>query len=288
MISGLALRRLKQAEHITVFTGAGMSAESGIPTFRDCFEGLWAKYDPMDVATPRAFQAHPQLVWDWHVQLAETVRRAIPNAGHRAVAQLQAAVKKVTVVTQNIDNLHQAAGSTEVIELHGNLFRLKPFNDEEALFANGRSPIICPVCDGYAAPECGDPYASREDIESFEVVAGPVPRCPGCESLLRPAVVWFGEMLEAKLLEGAVSAVEQCDAMICIGSSLEVEPAASLPYRALQRGAVVIEINPSPTALSVKADASLLGPAGEILPALLKEVWDMTIPDGPIFTRKRG
>ena len=273
MISSSVLGRLRLADHVAVFTGAGMSAESGIPTFRDRFEGLWAKYDPMDVATPWAFKANPQLVWDWHVQLADTVRRAKPNPGHHAVASLQNVVKKISVITQNIDNLHQTAGSREVLELHGNLFRLQPFIDEEAAFADGREPIICPVCDGYAAAEYGDPYASKEDMENIEVEAGPVPRCPGCEARLRPAVVWFGEMLDPMILERAMTAVDQCDALICIGSSLEVEPAASLPYRALQRGAVVIEINPSPTALSDRADASLIGPAGEILPALLQQVW---------------
>ncbi len=266
-------RRLALAEHIAVFTGAGMSAESGVPTFRDRFEGLWAKYDPMDVATPWAFKANPQFVWDWHVQLADTVRKARPNAGHHAVASLQSVVKKVSVITQNIDNLHQAAGSQNVLELHGNLFRLQPFIDEEAAFADGREPIICPVCDGYAAAEYCDPYAGKEDMENIEVVAGPVPRCPRCEARLRPAVVWFGEMLDPMVLEGAMAAIDQCDALICIGSSLEVEPAASLPYRALQRGAVVIEINPSPTTLSARADASLIGPAGEILPMLLQTVW---------------
>lgn len=272
LVSTSIIGRLQQAEQIAVFTGAGMSAESGIPTFRDRFEGLWAKYDPMTVATPAAFQANPQFVWDWHVQLADTVRKAVPNPGHRAVAQLQEAVKRVTVITQNVDNLHQAAGSKDVLELHGNLFRLKSFVDEDAIFLSELRPFICHVCDGYAVGSV-DSYAGKEDLENIDLVAGPIPRCPGCESLLRPSVVWFGEMLDPSILERAISAVDQCDALICIGSSLEVEPAASMPFQALKRGALVIEVNPTPTELSDRADASLLGPAGEILPALLREVW---------------
>lgn len=266
-------RRLLDARRVCVFTGAGMSAESGIPTFRDRGEGLWAKYDPMVVATPMAFMANPQFVWDWHVQLANTVRAASPNPGHMAIAALQDIVKAVTVITQNIDNLHQGAGSKNVLELHGNLFRLKSFVDEEAIFAAELSPTICHVCDGYAL-EYLDPYVSKEDMGKIELVEGPVPLCPGCASRLRPDVVWFGELLEPDILESAFNAVDQCDALICIGSSLEVEPAASLPYRALERGAVVIEINPTHTELSASVDAFLQGPAGELLPALLREVWN--------------
>lgn len=127
-----------------------MSAESGIPTFRDRMTGLWANIDPMEIATPWAFRAQPQRVWDWHVHLAGAVRAAAPNAGHRAVADLEQRGVHVTVVTQNIDNLHQRAGSTKVIELHGNLLRLKSFVDEEEAFAAEQAPLICPVCDGYA------------------------------------------------------------------------------------------------------------------------------------------
>lgn len=250
-----------------------MSAESGIPTFRDPFEGLWAKYDPQDVATPQAFRRDPQFVWDWHVQLAETVRKGKPNAGHLAVAKLQHCVGSVTVITQNVDNLHQAAGSREVTELHGNLFRLKPFVDEEAVFAGGRSPVICAACDGYAESEHCDPYAGAEDFEGIELKAGPVPRCPGCGALLRPDVVWFGEMLDPQVLMNAMRTASECDGMICIGSSLEVEPAASLPFHALERGAAVIEINPLPTGLSDLADAFLAGRSAEVLPRLVEFVW---------------
>lgn len=277
MLSPAVLHRIKAAAHVCVFTGAGMSAESGIPTFRERTEGLWAKHDPLEVATPEAYKKNPQLVWDWHVHLAEKVRKASPNAGHLAVAELQKFVSRVTVITQNVDNLHQEAGNRDVLELHGSLFRLTAFVDEVEASANGLTPAICPLCKGYAVWEHCDHFADRSDLEEIELAAGRVPRCPGCGALLRPDIVWFGEMLNPRVLEGAVDAADSCDVLICVGSSLEVEPAASLPYRALRRGAAVVEINPVPTALSATADASLIGKAGDILPRLLKQVWGIEI-----------
>jgi NAD-dependent deacetylase len=276
MIPDTLRHRLHVCKKIIVFTGAGISAESGIPTFRDRFEGLWAHYDPQDIATPHAFRANPQLVWDWHVHLAETIRRARPNPGHVAVACLQRHVPNLTVVTQNIDNLHQAAGSCEVVELHGNLFRLKAFIDTDELFAGNRSPIICPVCDGYALDEECDPYASREDLAAIELKAGPVPCCPGCRAMLRPDIVWFGEPLAHDAIDAAWQAIDACDLFICVGSSLEVQPAASLPWRAQWRGATVIEINMFPTELSRKADLFLQGSAATLLPELIEDVWGPT------------
>jgi NAD-dependent deacetylase len=265
--------RLRTSRHVVVFTGAGMSAESGIPTFRDAQTGLWAKFNPAEVASTEAFRNNPQLVWDWYVHRAEFVRRAEPNAGHRAVAKLQDLIPNVTVITQNIDGLHQAAGSQTVLELHGSLHRLKAFVDPDELFEGDVSPIICPVCNGYALYEHCDPYATKEDLAALELKAGPVPGCPGCGALLRPDIVWFGEPLDIDTLDSAMWATDQCDAMICIGSALEVQPAASLPFRARQRRTLVIEINPEPTALSAEADAFLQGKAAEILPALVERVW---------------
>lgn len=272
MLSESHLQRLHAAQKVTVFTGAGMSAESGIPTFRDRFEGLWATVDPEQVATPWAFRANPQFVWDWHVHLADAIRKARPNSGHDAIARLEALVPSVTVLTQNIDNLHQAAGSTRVFELHGNLFRLKAFVDPDELFAGDASPIICYVCDGYALAEQVDPYADKSDLAAIELKAGRIARCPACGALLRPDVVWFGEPLDPDVLDAAWAAAEACDVMLCIGSSLQVEPAASLPWRALQRGALMIEINPDPTPLSgADGVVSLLGKSGELLPRLLAQ-----------------
>jgi NAD-dependent deacetylase len=233
--------------------------------------GLWAHTDPMEVANPDAFRANPQRVWDWHVHIAGAVSAAKPNPGHEAIARLAARGPRVNVITQNIDGLHSAAGSSEVIELHGNLFRLKPFVDEAAAFAAPEPPVICGVCDGYAAWAGCDRYATREDLAELRLAPGPVPRCPCCGALLRPDVVWFGEMLDPMVLDAAMDAVDACDALLCIGSSLEVEPAASLPWRALRRGVPVVEINPQPTALSPHV-AFLRGKAAEILPQLLAAI----------------
>jgi NAD-dependent deacetylase len=257
---------------LVIFTGAGMSAESGIPTFRDRLTGLWAHTDPMEIATPWAFRADPQRVWDWHVHLAEAVRAAAPNAGHRAVADLERCGVELTVITQNIDNLHQRAGNSNVVELHGNLLRLKSFIDEGAAFAAETPPVICPVCDGYAVWDECDPYADRSDLLAIELCPGRVPRCPGCGALLRPDVVWFGEPLAPEALDAAWNAVEACDLLIAVGASLEVEPAASLPWRALHKGARVIEVNPVPTALAGHCHQNIAGSAADVLPELLKRV----------------
>lgn len=273
MIPNVLLQHLRTCQNIVVFTGAGISAESGIPTFRDRFEGFWARFDPQEVATPQAFRTNPQLVWDWHVYLADTIRRAQPNAGHAAVARLANHVPCLTVITQNIDSLHQKAGSNNVLELHGSLFRLKAFVDPDELPDPNVSQVICPVCDGYAVHEHCDPYATKEDLTGIELKAGLVPRCPCCGALLRPDIVWFGEPLEFDILEGAMRAADQCDVLICIGSSLEVQPAASIPYRAKWSKALVVEVNPEPTSLSLDADVFLKGTATEILPRLLEQVW---------------
>lgn len=256
------------ARRIVIFTGAGMSAESGIPTFRDRGTGLWADIDPMDVATPLAFRDDPQRVWDWHVHLAEAVRVAEPNAGHLAVADLEAKGAAVTVITQNIDNLHQLAGSNRVIELHGNLLRLKPFVDEW-IEADPQTLVSCPMCGGRALPEALDPFASPESLSGIELRAGPVPRCPCCGSYFRPDVVWFWERLSDTAVEDAQEAADFCDVLIAVGASLAVEPAASLPWRALNRGARVIEVNPHPTHLAAACQESYAGSAVEVLPELL-------------------
>jgi NAD-dependent deacetylase len=269
MIDPDLLAELSAVRAVVVFTGAGMSAESGVPTFRDRMTGLWAHTDPMEIATPTAFRRQPQRVWDWHAHLAESIRAARPNAAHLAIAGLERRGVKVTVVTQNIDSLHQRAGSRNVIELHGNLLRLKSFVDTDAAFATTRDPVICPACDGYAEAEACDPYADRSDFAALELRAGPVPRCPCCDALLRPDIVWFGEMLDPEVIEAAWNAVEDCDLLIAVGASLEVEPAASLPWRALGQGARVIEINPEPTALAEYCHASVAATAVDALPGLL-------------------
>jgi NAD-dependent deacetylase len=206
------------------------------------------------------------------VQLAERVRAAQPNAGHLAIAALEQAGLEVTVITQNVDALHHRAGSRAVVELHGNLLRLKSFVDEAAAFA-AESPTICRVCDGYAVWESCDPYADSGDLAGIELRAGPVPRCPGCGALLRPDVVWFGEPLAAEAIDAAWNAVDRCEVLFAVGASLEVEPAASLPWRALHNGARVVEVNPAPTALAGQCHAGIRGAAAEVLPDLFARIW---------------
>lgn len=221
------------ARRIAVLTGAGISAESGIPTFRDALTGLWSRFRPEELATPEAFVANPKLVWDWYAWRRAKVAEVAPNAGHVALARLQQR-KPLTLVTQNVDGLHQQAGSRDVIELHGNIRRVKCFDQ-------------------------GHP-AERWDE------GGEVPRCARCGSLLRPDVVWFGEMLPEHALASATAAAAGCDVFLSVGTSSVVEPAASLALHAKRNGACVIEVNPEDTPLTRFADHSLRGKAGAVLP----------------------
>jgi NAD-dependent deacetylase len=236
------LRVLRAAQHIAVLTGAGVSAESGIPTFREAQTGLWAQFQPEDLATPEAFERNPGLVWDWYAWRGELVRRARPNPGHDALAEMQRRVPKLSLITQNVDGLHQRAGSTDVIELHGNLGRAK---------------------------------CSRENIviEEWAEIGETPPHCPRCGANLRPDVVWFGERLPPAALEAAAQAANTCDVFFSIGTSSLVEPAASLARAAVRRGAAVVEVNPAITPLTSRATFVLQGASGEILPVLIKATW---------------
>jgi len=231
-------RALRSARFIAALTGAGVSAESGLATFRDAQTGLWARFDPRELATPSAFARNPKLVWDWYAWRRERVVTAQPNAGHRALADLEARVPEFLLVTQNVDGLHQRAGSRSVVELHGNITRVK---------------------------------CSREGtiVERWEKSEGEVPRCPNCGAFLRPDVVWFEELLPADGLAAAEDAARRCDLLLVAGTSAEVYPAAGLPTLTRERGATVVEINPSSTALSSRADYVLRGTSGTMLPALL-------------------
>jgi NAD-dependent deacetylase len=233
---------LRSAQHVAVLTGAGVSAESGIPTFRDAQTGLWAQYRPENLATPEAFERNPKLVWDWYSWRRELVEQSRPNAGHYALAQLQQRVLHFTLITQNVDGFHQLAGSTNVIELHGNLSRVKCSRDGEV-------------------------------IDRWEDIGETPPRCPRCGAYLRPDVVWFGEVLPRGALEAAAQAALACDVFFSIGTSGLVEPAASLARMALQRGAKVVEVNATSTPLTISATFMLRGVSGEILPELIKAVW---------------
>lgn len=233
---------LRAAKHIAVLTGAGVSAESGIPTFREAQTGLWAQYDPQDLATPEAFVRNPKLVWEWYVWRRELVSRAQPNPGHIALAQMAKHVPRFTLITQNVDGLHQLAGSRDVIELHGNLHRTKCFREDSVI----------------------DEWANTGEVP---------PRCPRCGDRLRPDVVWFGEMLPREALQAASDAATTCDLFFSIGTSGLVEPAASLARIAMQHGAKVIEINPIATPLTSMVTYALQAPSGQVLPALVAAAW---------------
>jgi NAD-dependent deacetylase len=233
-----AVAALRSARHVCVLTGAGISAESGVPTFRDAQTGLWARYRAEDLATPDAFARDPARIWEWYEWRRELVRAAQPNPGHRALAELAARVPQFTLVTQNVDGLHQRAGSPDVIEYHGNILRDR--------------------CGAEGVP------AGRAPLS----VTG-LPECARCGELLRPDVVWFGEPIPREALLRADAAAADCDVFLSVGTAAVVYPAAGLAERALRSGATLLEVNLEATDLSPLADLSLRGPAGEILPQLV-------------------
>ena len=228
------------AQHLVVLSGAGISAESGIPTFRQAQTGLWSQYDPEALATRQAFQRNPRLVWEWYSWRRELIERADPNPAHFALVELSGRMP-LTLITQNVDGLHQLAGSQRVIELHGNIWRNKCFDEEQVI----------------------EEWPETEEVP---------PRCPYCGGWLRPDVVWFGESLSRPVLEAATQAANQCDLFLIVGTSSLVYPAAGLPLMAKARGATLIEINPEKTLLTSEVDYALHGPAGIILPNLLQQL----------------
>ncbi|MDP9424772.1 MAG: NAD-dependent deacylase [Actinomycetota bacterium] len=229
---------LRGARRVTVLTGSGVSAESGVPTFRDAQTGLWARYEPQELATPEAFERDPRLVWEWYQWRRDLVRQAEPNPGHRALVELERRVPTFSLATQNVDGLHRRAGSENVLELHGNIMRSK-----------------CSVEGVEAETRTGD--------ESVP------PLCPGCGAFLRPDVVWFGEALPEDVFAAASEAARNCDVFLSVGTSSLVYPAASLPSEAARSGAVLVEVNPDDTPLTPHADYALRGRAGEVLPVLV-------------------
>ncbi|MBV9879785.1 MAG: NAD-dependent deacylase [Gemmatirosa sp.] len=260
--TGLAAARhaLHAADRVVIFTGAGVSAESGVPTFRGA-GGLWREFRAEDLATPEAFARDPRLVWEWYGWRRELVARCVPNAAHRAIAAFAAAradaasTSGVRIVTQNVDGLHQRAerelaaerampSPDAVLTLHGTLFGVR-----------------CTHCDARS------PHTAPIDATSRATL----PTCASCGSLLRPDVVWFGEALDPAILDAAFDAARHADVCLVVGTSALVQPAASIATLAARAGATLVEINAEATPLSALADVSLRGAAGALVPALLGE-----------------
>ena len=241
-ISSELITILKSATSVTVLTGAGVSQESGLRTFRDAQTGFWAQYRPEDLATPEAFERDPKLVWDWYTMRREKIKEVKPNPGHYALVQMDRLFPNFTLITQNVDGLHQQAGSKAVIELHGNIQEVK-----------------CSRC--------------REIALQWDEKTENVPTCAKCGGLLRPNVIWFGESLPGQALVNAAEAASNCDVFFSIGTSGLVQPAASLAIAAKNSNAIVVQVNLDATPVSPKVDYILVGKSGEILPEIIRAGW---------------
>lgn len=249
MTTSTLAQQLRESKHVVVFTGAGASAESGIPTFRDALTGLWERFDPARLATSEAFRADPALCWGWYEWRRHKVLRAQPNGAHFAIAELAKHVPRLTVVTQNVDDLHERAGSQDVIHLHGSL----------------HSPRCIDCGRAYTLPLTSE--ALPENGSRIEP-----PRCSACSGYVRPGVVWFGEMLPEDAWNAGLAAAGECDVFLSIGTSGIVYPAAELPLRALGHGATVVHINPVRFEISSQ-EHSLEGPASVMMQSLLREAF---------------
>lgn len=249
-----AIELIAKARHVAALTGAGLSTPSGIPDFRSPDTGLWANYNPMEIATVYAFRHHPEDFFKWIRPLAQQMTAAQPNPAHRALASMEQAGRLATIITQNIDGLHQRAGATDVVELHGNIYT-----------------ATCVRC--YRA------FASDIFLRAL-IDEGRIPMCPVCGHLLKPNVILFGEALPAQALMAAKRAVNQCDLLIVAGSSLEVSPAADLPVAALARQARLIILNRDPTHLDARAEVTIAENVAEVLPAIAAGLTEHYPPDG--------
>jgi NAD-dependent deacetylase len=232
--------KLKSSTRVVVLTGAGISQESGVPTFRGA-DGLWQNFRAEDLATPEAFEKDPVLVWRWYDWRRSLIKPLKPNPGHYALADLEKGIEDFTLVTQNVDGLHKAAGNGRPIEMHGSLWRVR-------------------------CMQCGT------DFENREVPIDIPPRCETCGGLLRPAVVWFGEALDQKVLHEIYGCLERAETLLVVGTSGAVQPAASFGLVAKKAGAFVVEVNRSKTPQSAFFDVSIQGKAGELLPHLVEHM----------------
>ncbi|MGY3170845.1 NAD-dependent deacetylase [Pseudomonas sp. TE12234] len=242
---------LQKAKKVVFFTGAGISADSGIPTYREKLSGIWAGLDPRDLETAKAFRENPALVWGWYLWRRLRVAQAEPNAAHISIPRMAHSQRQVSVITQNIDDLHERAGSSDVVHLHGSLAMPK-------CFACHRPGAVSP--DQSAVPEEG-------------ALIEP-PRCQRCNGRMRPAVVWYGEDLPPQAWKAAVLLVKDCDLMVSVGTSGIVMPAAGLPDLALASGASVIHVNKADVAMGDQKELMLIGSAAEVLPMLLEKISD--------------
>lgn len=229
------LERLRSAERVSVLTGAGVSADSGIPTFRGA-GGIWEKYDFRKLATPAGFRADPHLAWEWYQLRQIEMKKAQPNPAHLTIAEMEPHFREFSVITQNIDGMHKRAGSRRIIELHGNIWRMRCVRDGTIIDIDEPVKDIPPLCH--------------------------------CGSILRPDVVWFGEPLPEDALNASSKAASESDVMFVVGTSAIVYPAAALPALTKNSGGLVIEVNLEPTDISTYADLSFFGRAGELMPAL--------------------
>jgi NAD-dependent deacetylase len=237
------VRLLRDTERVVVLTGAGISRESGVPTFRGP-EGLWRNFAPEQLATPAAFRRDPRLVWEWYDWRRGLLARVVPNPGHQALAAMEERFADFTLITQNVDGLHQQAGSRRILEIHGNIWRLR-----------------CTGC--------------HREAEDRRVPLPLPPYCQACGALLRPGVVWFGEALDPGLLQEAEAALQRAQVMMMVGTSGVVQPAASFGRWAQQWGAQLVEINPVSTPLTPLCNFILSGRAGEVLPGLLAPLTEL-------------
>jgi NAD-dependent deacetylase len=249
-VDATVIDALREATRVVVLTGAGVSAESGVPTFRDNQTGLWQNFEAAELATPSAFRRDPSLVWGWYEWRRMTVLRAQPNAAHRAIAKMAEFVPTFTLVTQNVDDLHERGGSRKVLHLHGELAR--------------------PYCE-----RCRQPYAFPAAVPEVPFGGSRIeaPHCAACEGRIRPGVVWFGESLPELEWLAAQEAVRESEVFMCVGTSSLVQPAASLTDIAIRAGAVTVQVNPNSTDLDPAVTRAILGLAGEVLSWMVRQTW---------------
>jgi NAD-dependent deacetylase len=246
--------QFQKAQHLAILTGAGVSAESGIPTFRDALTGLWENYNAEQMASEKGFLEDSDLVWGWYQWRRQKILQSRPNPAHLIIAQLASILPKVTVITQNVDDLHERAGSHDVLHLHGSIHKAHC--------------IQCHAPYHYPEMESVDPHLQEQRIAP--------PKCEPCGGLIRPGVVWFGELLPMDIFLTAESAIEDCDFFLIVGTSGIVYPAADLPYLAIKRGVPSIQINSTQTHLDRKVSCNLKGSAGILLTELYEATFRTT------------